>query len=65
MDAVYLCLTCLKVSALAGDCHERPMIRCGDFGGDLGQAVEEAPATHWLVQTVAEFYSEQPEDAAG
>jgi hypothetical protein len=64
MDAVYLCLTCLKMSALAGDCHERPMIRCGDFGANAAQALE-APATHWLVQTVADFYSEQPEGEAG
>lgn len=62
MDAVYLCLTCLRVSALAGECHDRLMIRCGNFepspnGHDGGPA-------HWLVETISNLQTEQPEETA-
>ena len=65
MDSVYLCLTCLKMSALQGDCHEQPMIRCGDFGVKTDQTLDApGPSTHWLVQAVAELNAERLEGGA-
>lgn len=64
MEAVYLCLTCLKVSAVAGECHERPMIRCGDYGLGIGSHRNANPSTHWLVETVAALQGSKPDEPA-
>lgn len=58
MNSVYLCLTCFKVSAQAGECHAHPMIRCGNSGpnGAATSALESGyHEIHWLVQTITEL----------
>jgi hypothetical protein len=56
MKIIYLCLTCLNVSAEPRDCHNQPMIRCGT---DEPARASNSPqlglhphASHWLIDTI-------------
>jgi hypothetical protein len=56
MKVMYLCLTCLNVSAEACECHNRPMIRCGvdepSRPGTSPQLGTHPHANHWLINTL-------------